>query len=125
MASGVVRVLREGLRHTDCAVRYGGEEFVALLPATEANGVAAISGRIVNLVASQSFSGPAGIPMVVTISTGHSTCLKPDECTPESLFRAADEFLYVAKEKGGNQVFPVIQGNLIGSNRSVRSGRIH
>lgn len=125
VVSGVARVVQEGLRHTDFSIRYGGEEFIALLPVTEANGAEAISGRIVNLVPSQSFSGPAEIPVVVTTSAGHATCLEADECTPESLFRVADEFLYVAKERGGNQVFPVIQGNLIGSSPSVRSGRIH
>ena len=122
---GVASVIQEGLRHTDIAARYGGEEFVALLPSTEARGVEAISRRIVCRVASQSFSGPAGTPVVVTVSAGCATCLKPDQCTPESLLRAADEFLYVAKGQGGNQVYPVTQSDLMGSNAPVCSGRIH
>ena len=125
VVSGVARVVQEGLRQTDLAARYGGEEFVALLPATEARGAEAISRRIVDLVASQSFSGPAGTPVVVTISAGHATCLKPDQCTPESLLRLADEFLYVAKGQGGNQVFPVSQGNLAGANPQMCPGVIH
>ncbi len=119
------RVIQEGLRHTDVAARYGGEEFIALLPATQTRGVEAISRRIVRHVAAQSFSGPAGTPVMVTISAGHATCFKPDQCTPESLLRVADEFLYVAKGQGGNQVFPATQGDLLGSNAQVCSERIH
>ena len=125
VVSGVARVIQEGLRHTDVAARYGGEEFIALLPATQTRGVEAISRRIVRQVAAQSFSGPAGTPVMVTISAGHATCFKPDQCTPESLLRVADEFLYVAKGQGGNQVFPATQGDLLGSNAQVCSERIH
>ena len=125
MVSGVARVIQEGMRHTDVAARYGGEEFVALLPATEAHGAEAISRRIVTLIAAQSFLGPAGTPVVVTVSAGHSTCVKPDQCTPESLLRSADEFLYVAKEQGGNQVVPLTQGNLMASDPHLCSGSIN
>ena len=125
VVSGVARVIQEALRHSDLAARYGGEEFVALLPATESRGAEAISGRVVSLVASESFSGPSGTPVVVTISAGHATCLKPDQCTPESLLRVADEFLYVAKGQGGNQVFPLARGNLAGANPQVCSEIIH
>ena len=125
VVSGVARVIQEGMRYTDVAARYGGEEFSALLPATEAHGAEAISRRIVTLIAAQSFLGPAGTPVVVTVSAGHSTCVKPDQCTPESLLRGADEFLYVAKEQGGNQVVPLTQGNLMASDPHLCSGSIN
>ncbi|MDB4976468.1 MAG: diguanylate cyclase with and sensor [Myxococcaceae bacterium] len=94
----MARLLSERIRGSDAAARWGGEEFLLVLPETGLTGAYELAEALRKLVASTSFDLPIG----VTISLGVAQ-VGPDE-TPEHVVARADELLYAAKRNGRNQV---------------------
>jgi diguanylate cyclase (GGDEF)-like protein len=92
-------VLRRQLRAGDILGRYGGDEFVILLPDIDASQVPVVAERLRRAVARQRFRA---LPPheTVTVSVGAALCNLADPRTPSALLRAADEALYQAKESG-------------------------
>jgi diguanylate cyclase (GGDEF)-like protein len=88
------------LRSVDKFGRYGGEEFLLVLPGTETDGAVQILERLGEIVAQLDWSALAP-GMVVTISAGVSA-LAPGEA-PDSLLSRADRALYAAKAQGRNR----------------------
>jgi diguanylate cyclase (GGDEF)-like protein len=89
------------IRTIDKFGRYGGEEFLLLLPGTANEAAAHSLDRLRAIVAELDWSAlSAG--MSVTISAGVAT-LAPDE-TPDALLARADCALYAAKERGRNRI---------------------
>jgi diguanylate cyclase (GGDEF)-like protein len=91
------------LRTVDSVGRYGGEEFVAILPHTAPEEAAATAERIRRKVQSHVFWVGAK-PLSVTVSVGVASYPSPTVDSPESLVREADRALYRAKEAGRNRV---------------------
>lgn len=90
-------------RPGDTVFRYGGEEFIVLLPSTSKNGAYQIAENIRQHVANMSFQWQ-GATLSITISIGIASCT-PDETTNKTeLIKKADHFLYIAKDQGRNQV---------------------
>lgn len=102
----VARTMRESLRRAgDLAVRYGGEEFVLLLPETDAHGVAQLADRLRAAVEALEISHAySPVAPRVTASIGVATVLPRDGVVPEMLVEAADRALYRAKHDGRNRV---------------------
>ena len=99
----MARVLKETLRTVDSVGRYGGEEFVIILPHTSPEEARATGERIRRKVASHVFwVGPK--PLNVTVSVGVASYPTPSVDSAESLLREADAALYRAKEAGRNRV---------------------
>lgn len=94
----VAGVLRQSLRATDSAGRWGGEEFVVLMPDTDNAGAAAVLEKIRQAIAEAKFPAPAQ-SLRVTASAGF-TQYKGNIRSPEDLLDAADRALYKAKEAG-------------------------
>jgi len=89
------------IRTIDRFGRYGGEEFLLVLPDTPVDGAAQILERLREIVADLDWS--AFSPgMRVTISAGVTT-LQPNE-TPDTFLARADRALYSAKARGRNQI---------------------
>jgi diguanylate cyclase (GGDEF)-like protein len=84
------------VRQSDIVVRYGGEEFLVVLPNTRLDGGAEIAERIRAQVAAVQFSVP------ITVSVGIADGTSRD--TPEEVFERADQALYRAKKAGRNRV---------------------
>ncbi|MGC2518119.1 MAG: diguanylate cyclase [Burkholderiales bacterium] len=91
--------VRATLRDTDSAFRYGGEEFVALLPRTNSTDALQIAERTRQTVAERK---PGETD--VTVSIGVASMAQLPHKTPEALFAAADKMLYAAKAAGRNCV---------------------
>jgi diguanylate cyclase len=89
------------MRKSDAFVRYGGEEFVLLLPETDARGAMFVLGRLQQLM-SRSPLVYEGHQLNVTFSAGVAT-LHVDE-NGHALLRRADEALYAAKNGGRNLI---------------------
>src|SRR5690606_10528919 len=88
----------------DLVSRYGGEEFVIVMPDADIEVALAVAERVRGLVADQAFTVSGGVPaLAVTISVGVATTREPTETT-ESLIGRADEALYRAKGRGRNCV---------------------
>lgn len=96
--------IRSAVRGADLACRYGGEEFVVVMPDTDAAAAAAIAERLRTLVENTPFIlKGAGMPLKVTASFGLS-CSTAGAETPEELLKQADQALYRAKSEGRNRV---------------------
>jgi diguanylate cyclase (GGDEF)-like protein len=97
----VAKRIQAKCRDVDTVCRYGGEEFVVILPETDAAGAARLAERICTAIRRKPF-GPAGAPPVhLTISVG--IAVFPDHGTTTSLLlRRADDALYEVKAAGRN-----------------------
>jgi two-component system cell cycle response regulator len=92
--------LRDNLRAEDHVGRFGGEEFLVLLPDTDADAAASAAEHLLQAVAAEPFETPVG-PLKVTISVGWAAW---DDEPAHELVGRADEALYAAKEAGRNRV---------------------
>ena len=101
------RLLPQALRaRDDIAARFGGEEFILVLPHTRLEPAIQIAERIRNMVEIARFpTNPKDLTAAtITVSCGVSSC-SPRECDEWTrLFAAADEALYAAKNGGRNRV---------------------
>lgn len=94
-------------RSGDTAYRYGGEEFLIILPEQDLESGTEIAERLRRTVESLQIAHEAKDPPgVITISLGTSVMEPGMKKTPETLTREADEALYEAKESGRNCVIP-------------------
>ena len=96
--------VRSTVRGADLACRYGGEEFVVVMPDTDATSAGAIAERLRSIIESQPFHlKTAGIMLNITASLGLACSTQGAE-TPEQLLKQADRALYEAKNGGRNRV---------------------
>jgi diguanylate cyclase (GGDEF)-like protein len=100
---GVAAVLTQALRGSDLVARWGGEEFVALLPNTDQKGAVHSLERALEAMREKRFTGKDGAPFSVTFSAG--VVPYPDDAVLEEAVNAADRLLYMAKVAGRNRVF--------------------
>jgi diguanylate cyclase (GGDEF)-like protein len=89
------------LRTIDKFGRYGGEEFLLILPDTADDAAVRILDRLRAIIADLDWTAFSS-GMQVTISAGVAT-LKPDE-TPDAILARADSALYAAKARGRNRI---------------------
>ena len=97
------RILRDEVREIDRAGRYGGEEFMLLLPGTVLDAAVTFAERVRKQVETHTFTFE-DISIRRTASFGVSAWPHPRIGNCEGLMRAADDALYVAKETGRNRV---------------------
>ena len=95
-------VIRNALREADSGYRYGGEEFVLILPETAGPGAVRVAERIRKELASMSISPLANTRCHITASMGISELQVKD--TLSEFVRRADKNLYAAKTEGKNRV---------------------
>lgn len=110
-------VIRTHFRSSDLKCRYGGEEFVLVLPEADPEVAATVAEKLRRLVAKESFNF-AHPPLRITASVGIATCRGKNFTSAESLIHAADLALLQAKREGRNCVRayetglqPVLSGN--------------
>jgi diguanylate cyclase (GGDEF)-like protein len=100
----IAAIFRGCLRESDCVGRYGGEEFLIILPETVADDAWRIADRIRSRLAEEDFPTDSK-PVKITISGGIAT-FPGNGRSPESLLKSADAALYQAKNHGRNRVVP-------------------
>jgi len=104
----VASLLLQSLRcKDDFAARFGGEEFVVLLPGATREGAMIVAERIRKLVevaGSPALPDPGEHPRLSTVSCGVATCWPSDANSQDDLLDSADKALYMAKSNGRNQV---------------------
>jgi two-component system cell cycle response regulator len=99
----LARILKDEAREIDRVGRYGGEEFMLLLPGTVLDAAVTFAERVRKRIEGHTFTFDGGT-LTRTSSFGVSGWPHPhiDQC--DGLVRAADDALYVAKETGRNRV---------------------
>ncbi len=103
----VARALVSSVRDTDTVVRYGGEEFVAILPETTKTGALRVAERARRRVETGLVKFSGGRSGVVTVSGGVAQ-FEVDAGTSEELVKRADRALYISKSRGKNMVTPYV-----------------
>jgi two-component system chemotaxis response regulator CheY len=98
----VATTLRRELRASDAVFRYGGEEFVVLLPEQSRDDGLLVLDRVRLAVARAGILGASGQPL--TISVGVAELVPSGDATVESWLKRADSALYRAKAEGRNRV---------------------
>ena len=99
----VAALLTSMSRDIDVAGRFGGEEFLILLPGADTDAAVAVAERVRQGVEQHTFPYPGGT-LRRTISCGVATWPHPRITHQDALIKAADDALYVAKETGRNRV---------------------
>lgn len=96
--------IRGTVRGADLACRYGGEEFVVVMPDTSAEVATVVAERLRGMIEARPFQLRSGEkPLMLTASMGIAT-MGPGIVTPEQLLKQADRALYEAKNSGRNRV---------------------
>jgi diguanylate cyclase (GGDEF)-like protein len=98
----MAQVFRRILRETDVVGRYGGDEFVIVLPETPLNGAMVIAERIRKKVEDYEFIAQ-NLSIRLTVSLGVANCPK-HTLTAEGLIKKADAAMYRAKELSKNSI---------------------
>ncbi len=96
-------VMSSGLRPSDFAVRYGGEEMMVILPDTTEQVALAVAGRLCKRLSATVVFSDMRVPMPQITASFGVACLAADE-DEHGLIARADAALYRAKEGGRNRV---------------------
>jgi diguanylate cyclase (GGDEF)-like protein len=96
-------ILALGVRESDILARYGGDEFVVVLPETPASGALVIAERLRRAIEEHRFLEPQGIAARISASFGIASY--PDHAlSPEGLIQKADQAMYRVKEREKNGI---------------------
>ena len=104
----VARTIRSELRGSDVLARYGGDEFIALLPETDAGGAREMGERIRRSI-EMSRLDVHGTDVISTVSIGIAS-FPEDGGSLELIMEKADKAMYYAKERGRNRVVMASSG---------------
>ena len=108
----VADLIRGALRKEDMLVRYGGEEFLVMLPEVPGPGAVIVAGRIRKSVEAETIV-VGGKSLRLTVSVGVSARLDEGPESIENLLTRADEALALAKQRGRNRVVALSLGRSI------------
>lgn len=103
----VASLIRDGVRGSDIVCRYGGEEFVMVLPETQLPVAIEVAERIRLSIEASMVELPDGTVIELTASMGANVFNCTDSLSIEEFVDSADHFLYEAKQGGRNCIrFP-------------------
>jgi|CXWL01.1.fsa_nt_gi two-component system cell cycle response regulator len=96
-------IITRTARSTDLAARFGGEEFIVLMPETDPNSALGAANRMRELVETTPFVIGEDKTINLTVSIGIANLFEEGD-SPEGLLKRADEALFIAKNNGRNNV---------------------
>lgn len=103
----IARTLKDELRSADAIGRYGGEEFLVVLPEADCDGAVRLAEKLRRKIEDLEEPADAARKSIVTISIGVAAVEPTDAAfSPDELIASADECLLQAKEAGRNRVKP-------------------
>jgi len=121
----VASVARDQVRRKDDLIgRFGGEEFLVILPGTDLLDAAKVGERIRRAIAAKNMPHPrSDVAEHVTVSIGVAAGRPADGTTTEELVRAADNALYEAKRMGRNRTHASAPGFILLEDRETPRAR--
>jgi len=112
LLSELGQLIKIHLRLIDFGFRYGGDEFVILLPQTPKRNAINVARRLHQLIAKHSFLASDGLNIRLTASLGIASF--PDDAqNKEDLIRLADQAMYMVKDNARNNIAVANQGLLV------------
>jgi diguanylate cyclase (GGDEF)-like protein/PAS domain S-box-containing protein len=102
----IAAALKTILRKSDIAGRYGGDEFMLILPETSVKGAEKIAEKILSTVRNSDMNFTEDKTVHLSLSIGLSS-LEADSDTPDSLIKRTDDAMYASKEGGRDRVSTV------------------
>ncbi len=99
----ITRCFQSCLRKVDILGRYGGDEFVILLPETTKEGARRLSERLMQAVAQQLITA-GGVTIPITLSMGLASNINEPDLSLDELLQRADRALYDSKLNGRNRL---------------------
>ena len=96
------QILKSSIRKSDTAFRYGGEEFLVLMPVTDIRNASMMAERIRKVVCGEIFQPGPGKEVSMTVSIG--VAQYQEDIDGRELFRQVDSLMYEAKKEGKNRV---------------------
>ncbi len=107
----VAEAIRDSIRSTDVAARFGGDEFVVLLVNAELEGIERVAEDIRERIARIAIAVPDGhVGVTVSVGIAFHTGARDAVLTGDDLLAEADAAVYIAKAHGGNRIHPVRTG---------------
>jgi two-component system cell cycle response regulator len=98
----IATIICRNIRETDIVGRYGGEEFIIVLPKTDLSSAWVVAERLRTIIEKAEMKESTGSVFAITVSQGLASWERDEDAY--SLISRADEALYKAKEKGRNRV---------------------
>src|SRR5690606_25896790 len=98
------KVLKEAVRQNDMVGRFGGEEFLIVLPGTDIEGARFLAERCRERINKLQFEMADGTMLRLTVSLGLYCNMENRNISVDEMLRLADDALYQAKRNGRNQV---------------------
>ncbi|MDF1809942.1 MAG: diguanylate cyclase [Phycisphaerales bacterium] len=102
--AGVAKIAVQECRSSDIACRYGGEEFVLIMPETSPADAFTLCDRIRERCEATTWAQHPGRPVTISIGIVGATDGAGIQCTPAAMIELADRNLYDAKKSGRNMV---------------------
>ena len=103
--------IRETIRSTDVAARFGGDEFVVLLVNAELEGVERVADEIRDRISRIALPAPNGtVGVTVSVGIAYHIGARDTVLAADDLLAEADAAVYIAKAHGGNRIHPVRRG---------------
>ena len=99
----IAEILREKTRHSDFSARFGGEEFVLVLPETNLESALQVATKIHDEIRTWPFGKPDR-PFTLTVSIGVSSTSEKSHSDWRQMLETADQALYLAKNRGKDRV---------------------
>ena len=100
----VSRILTTGLRRMDVCARYGGDEFITMLPETDKTGAVAVAQRYLNKIREYAATDICGKIKSVSCSIGIAYLPESTISSISDFLKSADEALYISKNTGRNKL---------------------